>query len=123
MPNLSDIEYGYRSPPDPGDNAIINNDETSFAQIMMQKLATQLLGFMASCGSPIRVYSSGHCVALPDSRKPAPDSNGHQWPEYTYIRGKVTDVLAKESVVAVPLTNADLEMPEDPVLLQRTRRD
>jgi hypothetical protein len=83
---------------------------------MMQKLATQVLSVMTACGSPIKVFSSKPNVAVDDLVKLASDSNGHQWPEYNYIRGKVMDLMAKESVVAVPLLNVDLEMPSDLVL-------
>jgi hypothetical protein len=63
-----------------------------------------------------KVFSSKPHIALPDWEKLTPGSTGHQWPEYNYIKGKVTDLMAKETVVAVPLLNVDLEMPSDPVL-------
>jgi hypothetical protein len=115
LPDI-DLEPGDEPFPRPSDRVTILQDQVVPIQIMMQKLATQVLGFMASCGSPIKVFSSKPHIALPDWEKLAPDSNGHHWPEYNYIKGKVTDLMAKETVVAVPLLNVDLEMPSDPVL-------
>jgi hypothetical protein len=87
----------------------------------MQKLATQVLSTMASCGSPIKVFSSKPSIFPGRIKMHLPDSDGHHWPEYNYIRGTVTDLMAKELVVAVPLRNVDLEMSLDPVLHQTVK--
>jgi hypothetical protein len=111
-----DLEPGDEPIPRASDRVAILQNQVVPIQIMIQKLATQVLGFMALCGSPIKVFSSKPYIALSDWEKLAPDSNRHQWPEYNYIKGKVTDLMAKETVVAVPLLNVELEMPSDPVL-------
>jgi hypothetical protein len=70
---------------------------------------------MASCGSPVKIFSAKPSILLPQWHR-MPDANGLLWPEYNYVRGRVTPLMAQETVVAVPLREANLEMPTDPAL-------
>jgi hypothetical protein len=116
--SLPDIEYGYSRVPNPANFITLCDDGALTTWITMQKLATQVLRTMATCGSPIKVFSSKPSIIPRRMRLHLPSSDGHHWPKFNYVRGKVTDLMAKEVVIAVPLRNMDLKMPSDPVLHQ-----
>ena len=93
--------------------------DTLFCQVVMQNLANQILRFATDRGSKLKVLS------LKPSLEPADlpvgnagrDTNGHQWPEYHYIRGRVSDITSTDVVVAHPSKSVLLDFPDlEPLL-------
>jgi hypothetical protein len=84
---------------------------------LMHNFASQVMSFMARQGSNIRVLS-----VLPSVMPDRFDVNGHMWPEYhyEYIKGRVTNAMGQETVVAVPLKTGQLEMSQNKALLYDT---
>jgi hypothetical protein len=121
MLSLPDIEYGYALVPNPANFVTICEDKALPTRIMMQKLATQVLSTVASCGSAIKVFCSKSSIIPGRMKMHLSDSDGHHWTEYNYLRGELTDLMAKEVVVAVPPRNVDLEMPSDLMLHQTVK--
>jgi hypothetical protein len=68
---------------------------------------------MCSLGSPIKVFCSDPSIIYDSSLRPEVDVNGHQWPEYTYVKGRSTSIMDMNNIVAVPLKEPLLEMPSN----------
>ncbi|KAI4638152.1 hypothetical protein J4E93_010462 [Alternaria ventricosa] len=90
--------------------------DTLFCQVVMQNLANQILRFATDRGSKLKVLSikpSLEPVDLNSGR----DTNGHKWPEYHYIRGRVSDITSTDVVVAHPSKSVILDFPDlEPLL-------
>jgi hypothetical protein len=87
---------------------------------LMHNFASQVMSFMTRHGSNIRVFSVSPSV-MPDCIY----VDGHMWPEYNYeyIKGRITDAMGQETVVAVPLKRGQLEMPQNKALLYNARSE
>jgi hypothetical protein len=76
----------------------------------MQERATEIMRFFDKVGSHIKwfgIYSDPFMISA------EPDSNGHKWPHYFYVRGRSLDSMGREQVTAIPILFGDL--PEDSV--------
>jgi hypothetical protein len=93
----------------------VNDEEIDMTRVILQHFANQVMQFLHARGSKIRIF---HLEPLlrPVTRQKK-DTNGHQWPTYTYLRRKGKDFHGMEKAVACPLVNAAKEMPEEAVFL------
>ncbi|KAF2134319.1 hypothetical protein P153DRAFT_428120 [Dothidotthia symphoricarpi CBS 119687] len=85
----------------------------SVATIIMQKFASTIVLYLAQAGSGIKLFAPWPIVP----HQPWPeDKNGHQWPRYAYLRGRVTDGQGVEQTVATPLADPLRDMPESSII-------
>ena len=83
-------------------------------QFLMQHFANKIFRYMADRGSNLRVLiikPSSEDVRA-DGEELHVDTNGHQWPEYHYARGRLAEVTGTNGVVAHPLRNVLLDFPD-----------
>jgi len=80
----------------------------------MQKLATQVMRYLAQRGSKLKVVAFSTYMRA--DKRPPQDGNGHRWPDYYYLRGRSIDVRGIERVTALPLEQPWLEMRESSIL-------
>ncbi|KAF2826089.1 hypothetical protein CC86DRAFT_406389 [Ophiobolus disseminans] len=95
-----DISHWNRSP--------LPDDLEEVAAMVMQNVANRVLEFLAQGRLKIRVfgYSLTHWILSECNR----DSNGHCWPEYVYLKGKIIDGIGVEHVVGTPVVNVSQEI-------------
>jgi hypothetical protein len=69
---------------------------------------------MADGGSRLKILSiDPYYMTLPDEGTRMPkDANGHQWPTYHYVRGRVSDITGTDVVVANPARRILLDFPD-----------
>jgi hypothetical protein len=82
-------------------------------QILVQGFANQIFRHMTKQGSHLKLLSINPSQTPSSCSLLARDTNGHQWPEYNYIQGRLTDTMGNTEVVAVPLKAATLEFPDN----------
>ncbi|KAF2268957.1 hypothetical protein CC78DRAFT_529585 [Lojkania enalia] len=106
--------FDYRLGQTEGDG--ITGSELRYMQIAMQHFATQLMRFLHRNGSKIKVLAicPGDTVKKRLKRR-EPDANGHRWPDYFYIKGKMVDAMGREEIVASPFRSV-AEMIESNIL-------
>ena len=117
MLNLPNIEYTHQPYPTLYDRKPISIDDVKCASSTVKSLATQVYRYTVAQGSKLKVFCSHpstdfsyYTDALP------PDADGQYWPNFAYVRGRITCMQGTDEVVAVPLKNSAREMPQATVL-------
>ncbi|KAH8623157.1 hypothetical protein IG631_22314 [Alternaria alternata] len=114
--SLPNIDYDMS--PDP--NSTLQNRQPIYnvtvptASLMMQKLAAEVMCFLHKLNSHITLL--GLCPLYNEFEQPKADHNGHKWPRYYYIRGRISDPTGRERFTAVPFDTDNLP---DSSLLRR----
>jgi hypothetical protein len=118
MLNLPNIDYQLETNPNPSlSNFVsIDDNDAKLCRVIMQTLATQIFKYMVSRRSNIRMFVAQPTCAPNKQSRPARDINGHQWPEYFYMRGWQGTVRGQEETIGIALRGAKVEMPESKVL-------
>lgn len=119
MLNLPTIDYGMTENPTDSDAFEPDAGGVILCRIAMQVFATEVFKYMLSHGSSIVLFAAQPRAVTSAKSRPQRDMNGHQWPEYFFTKGKISDAQGCSEVVAVPLKGAKLEMPELTILLHR----
>jgi hypothetical protein len=88
----------------------IPDGQAKLCRVVMQKFADEIMGNLHHLGSSIRFFAAAPSAVPLDHDRPLPDSNGHQWPNYYYLKGRSTNARGQEEVVASPLKGALVEM-------------
>jgi hypothetical protein len=90
--------------------SVLRDEHVPAYQALMQNFANKVIRYMTSQGTAPHVLSINPSHL--ESERPGTDLNGHRWPEYNYIKGRITDALGKSEAVAVPLKTAASEFPD-----------
>jgi hypothetical protein len=94
--------------------SVLRDEHVPAYHALMQNFANKVIRYMTSQGKAPRVLSINPSYL--ESERPGTDSNGHRWPEYNYINGRITDALGRSKAVAVSLKAAASEFPDIRVL-------
>jgi hypothetical protein len=116
MLNLPKIDYDMPENPTDSNFLVPPEQETKLCRVVMQTLATQVIRYMALRGSNMSLFTAQPSAVQDTEERPKKDANGHQWPEYFYTKGRHFDTRGQSEIIAVPVSNALLEMPESEVL-------
>jgi hypothetical protein len=114
--SLPIIDYHETPNPSSTNGIAISNDVVSATQIAMNRLASQIMSYMVGHGSKIKVLAISPLTQPKKASRPSRDENGHRWPNYHYLRGRIIDARGVEQVTAIPLAHAFQEMPESTIL-------
>ncbi|CAN9353083.1 unnamed protein product [Alternaria alternata] len=114
--SLPNIDYDMSPDPNPTlqNRQPIYNITVPTASLMMQKLAAEVMCFLHKLNSHITLL--GLCPLYNEFEQPKADHNGHKWPRYYYIRGRISDPTGRERFTAVPFDTDNLP---DSSLLRR----
>jgi hypothetical protein len=104
MLNLPIVEYNTAA------STPITVKEAAWCRHTFANFATEVMRFMDDCGSSVRLLQRFPYSSLRDQPAPS-DVDGHKWPYYTYLKGRVTDSRGASQTVACPLPGAGDEYP------------
>jgi hypothetical protein len=90
--------------------------QRKFAKFMIGNYANKVLSYLFTRGSKIKVLAVSPLANRQSYSSESEDENGHIFPHYYYMKGKVWDMLGREDVVARPVGLASLELPESTIL-------
>jgi hypothetical protein len=96
--------------------SLLNPAGVATTRIIMQKLAAHMMRYLASQGSRLKVLAFSPFMRPATDKTLDKDENGHQWPKYYYLRGRNIDARGVETVTALPLAHATLEMAESNII-------
>jgi len=97
----------------------IDSTHVGMAQVAMQRVAAQVMNYMAKRGSKLKVLAVSPYLQPTASTCLDKDENGHRWPNYYYLRGRNTDARGIEHITALPLAYVSLEMPESTIINEK----
>jgi len=105
--SFDDDDYGECNP----------NEHRAFCQILMQDYANKIFRHMPGPASKLKVLSIKPITDETDEEV-ARDVNGHQWPVYNYVRGRLFDATGTSVIVAHPSKYITLDFPGMAFFLQ-----
>lgn len=89
--------------------------QRKFAQFMTGNYANKILSYLSNRGSNVKVLAVSPLADHPNYSLGSEDENGHVFPHYYYVKGKMWDILGREDVVARPVGLVSLELPESSI--------
>jgi hypothetical protein len=116
MLNLPTIDYDMIENPTSSNFIAPDIHGVRLCRITMQVFANEIFKYMLARASSLVLFAVQPSVVGSTKSRPQTDTNGHQWPEYFFIKGHISNAQGRNEVVAVPLRGAKLEMPESTVL-------
>jgi hypothetical protein len=108
---LSVPQIDFREPPVSSEDVEHwpEDSQVLASQVIMQKFSTEVVRYLTAQGSFLNVF--GICPDQSGSQRPIYDRNGHQWPQYFYLRGRTMNSRGIDSIVALPTRIFDEEPP------------
>jgi hypothetical protein len=92
----------------------------NMTKAIFQHFADQIKQFLSARGSNIRIF---HLEPfLRPVKRPKKDKSGHEWPTYTYTKGKAPGSEGTHEVVARPLANATRELVGEALISRTVQR-